>query len=292
MVESEDEIKDGYLVSKEMKKVRTIQLELLSKIDEVCKKYNLKYFGDSGTLLGAVRHSGFIPWDDDIDIVMLREDYDKLIEIANKEFKEPFFLQNAYNDKGYFREHMQLRNSNTTGILVDEGKKVLFNQGIFIDIFPLDEISNNIVERRIKNIRLNIYKKIFRIMFKKNEDTNLKIKSFLKKFIRKIFREERYHRMYEKFEKTCKKVIFKSNTVDKVSFLNKISSYRYIPKEYYLQSINVKFENTTIPIPKEYDKILKKFYGDDYMTPLQVSTSHGEVLFNVNKSYKETLKDL
>lgn len=288
----EEEAICNYKVSSEMKQVWKVELELLKKLDEVCKKNNLKYFGDSGTLLGAVRHKGFIPWDDDIDVVMLREDYDKLRKIANKEFKEPFFLQNAYNDKGYFREHMQLRNSNTTAILMYEGKKVSFNQGIFIDIFPLDEISNNIIERKIKSIKLNLYKRIFKIMFKKENDTNSKIKCCLKKIIRTVFKEENYYKMYDNFEKTCKKVMFKSDTVDKVSFLNNISSYRYLPKEYYLQTIEVAFENTIIPIPKEYDKILRKLYGDNYMTPLNVPTTHGQVLFNVNKSYKETLKDL
>ena len=186
----EEETICNYKVSSEMKKVWNVELELLKKLDEVCKKNNLRYFGDSGTLLGAVRHNGFIPWDDDIDVVMLREDYDKLIEIGNKEFNDPFFLQSAYSDTGYYREHAQLRNSNTSGILVYEGNSVEFNQGIFLDIFPLDEISSSAIERGLKCLKIKIYRKIFKLMFLKDGNSITKPKKIIKKLIKKIFRKE------------------------------------------------------------------------------------------------------
>lgn len=288
----EEEIRCNYKISSEMKQVWKVELELLEKLDEVCKKNNLKYFGDSGTLLGAVRHKGFIPWDDDIDVVMLREDYDKLIEIGNKEFNHPFFLQSAYSDKGYYREHAQLRNSNTSGILTYEGNSVEFNQGIFLDIFPLDEISSNAIERGLKCLKINIYRKIFKLMFLKDGKSISKPKKIIKNLIKKIFRRENYIKMYKKYENTCKNVIFKSGTVDKVSYTKKLKEYKYIPKEYFNDEINIEFENTIIPIPKEYDNILKKYFGNNYMTPIHVSTDHGQVIFDTEKSYKETLKNL
>ena len=90
---------------------------VISEFDRVCKKHHLKYYIDNGTLLGAVRHKGFIPWDDDINLVMLRKDYDLLISLYSNDFQGKFFLQSAYSDYGYFREHAQLRNSETTAIL-------------------------------------------------------------------------------------------------------------------------------------------------------------------------------
>ena len=94
----EEELRSGYLVSSKMKKIWAVQLDLLEQIKHVCSRYHLTYYADSGTLLGAVRHKGYIPWDDDIDIVMKRSDYNKLIEIAPIEFKKPYFLQSAHSE--------------------------------------------------------------------------------------------------------------------------------------------------------------------------------------------------
>ena len=96
-----DEIREGYKISSQMKKVWSIQLSLLKKVLEVCEKYDLKIWAEGGTLLGTIRHKGYIPWDDDIDLVMFRDDYDKLNEIASKEFKYPYFLQSSKTEKKF-----------------------------------------------------------------------------------------------------------------------------------------------------------------------------------------------
>ena len=88
-----EEERCDYKVSKEMKQIWAVELDLLHMFDTVCKKHQLRYFASDGTLLGAIRHHGFIPWDDDIDIAMLREDYDKLCKIGPAEFKHPYFFQ-------------------------------------------------------------------------------------------------------------------------------------------------------------------------------------------------------
>ena len=92
----EEETRQNYLISKEMKQVWACELDLLKKLLQVCEKYNLKCWADAGTLIGAIRDHGFIPWDDDIDVAMLREDYDKLVSIADKEFAHPYFFQTIY----------------------------------------------------------------------------------------------------------------------------------------------------------------------------------------------------
>ena len=131
------EKRGGYLVSHEMKKVWAVELDLLRQLIEVCQRENLRMWVDGGTLLGAVRHQGFIPWDDDIDVCMPRPDYDRLTAISGQVFKEPYFYQNAYTDKDYFAGHAQLRNSRTAAIRPSASFNP-FNQGIFIDIFVLE----------------------------------------------------------------------------------------------------------------------------------------------------------
>jgi len=117
----------------------------------VCKKNNIKYSLDAGTLLGAVRHKGFIPWDDDIDVVLLREEYEKLDKIASEQFLEPYFWQTFSTDPDHGRGFARLRNSSTTYILHSEqvGGKACFthNQGVFIDIFIFDKVPDDEVER-------------------------------------------------------------------------------------------------------------------------------------------------
>lgn len=104
---------------------------------KVCEKYGLTCWAIAGTMLGAERHKGFIPWDDDIDVALPRKDFQKLIEVAKLEFKDPYFLQTPRSDLGYYSSTIRLRNSNTTGIIVQDKKKKI-NNGIYIDIFPMD----------------------------------------------------------------------------------------------------------------------------------------------------------
>ena len=129
-----EEIRCGHTVSTHVKKVWACELNLLQEFAKVCDKHGLHFWIDSGTLLGAIRHKGFIPWDDDIDVVMFREDYDKLVAIAHSEFKDPYLFQTAYTEKQFVRGHAQLRDTRTTAIIPEEVYKD-FNQGIFIDIF-------------------------------------------------------------------------------------------------------------------------------------------------------------
>ena len=118
----QEEERCGYLVSAHMKKVWAVELDLLYQLDQVCNKYGITYYASGGTILSAERHKGFIPWDDDIDVMMLRDQYDLLCAHAD-EFEDPYFFQTGDTDEGYFRGHAQLRNSNTTGVLLEEVEK-------------------------------------------------------------------------------------------------------------------------------------------------------------------------
>lgn len=145
----EQEERCGYLVTQQTKQIWNIQLDMALHLLDVCKRHELKIWAISGTMLGAVRHHGFIPWDDDMDFVMFRDDYDKLLKIAKDEFKSPYFFQCAYTEKGYYRGHSQLRYEDTTMILPDEAKLgVDFNMGVCIDIFVADGFPEDEAERK------------------------------------------------------------------------------------------------------------------------------------------------
>lgn len=134
-------------------------MDLLLEFDRVCKKNGIKYMIDGGTLIGAVRHGGFIPWDDDIDVIMLREEYEKLNNIASREFSAPYFWQTYASDSDHGRGVARLRNSSTTYMLRSEmnGKKSQFrhNQGVLLDVFICDNIPDRADERSLFVKRLS-----------------------------------------------------------------------------------------------------------------------------------------
>ncbi len=129
--------------SKTLRKSQLIMLEILVEFDAICQKHHLKYWLDSGTLLGAVRHQGFIPWDDDIDISMPVEDYTKFQEIAQNELSENIFFQTIQTDKNFKFDYIKLR-SNKAKIVEfhEKNREVGYHQGVFVDIFPMLTLPN------------------------------------------------------------------------------------------------------------------------------------------------------
>ena len=140
-----------YLVNSSMKNIWAVELDLLLEFDRVCKKYNLKYFLIFGTLLGAVRHKGFIPWDDDIDVAMPRNDYEKLLSLT-QEFNHPYYLQTPFLKDGSCFSFLKLRNSNTSAV-TNKFSYETFNQGIWIDINPLDSYDIEHAEEKFSFVK-------------------------------------------------------------------------------------------------------------------------------------------
>lgn len=297
-----EEIRCDYTISAEMKKVWAVELDLLAELDRVCRKYNIKYCADGGTLLGAVRHKGFIPWDDDLDIAMLRSDYERLNKIAPTEFKTPYFWQTEETDPGSARGHAQLRNSDTTGILqaeYDNLRNNNYNQGIFIDIFPFDTVTDNPDALRIQDQRrLYLRREYSKVLytsqyyhFNPTKDSNGKYHLGIKTLIRHVFNMKDYREPYYAFIDEITK--YNRNTDSKYVAdlcmplpLKRLERYR---DDFYVLRYT-RFEFMQIPIFSNYDRNLKILYGDDYMIPLQASSEHGNVIFDVDKPYTWYLK--
>lgn len=284
-----EEIRCGYRVTKQRKEIWAIELDLLVEFDRVCKKNNLKYFIDSGTLLGAVRHKGFIPWDDDVDVVMLREDYDRLVKIADREFESPYFFQSAYSDRGYTRGHSQLRNSLTCGALKNEAEKEPFNQGMFLDIFVLDGVTED--EEKLKQQMDSLRNR----KQKMGQIFHIGVYGNFPKYILKLIRRQLFLHtdllsgLYKKYEQ-CARMYNDSEDVYLLTFYKTADQIKRFKKCWYDSVIYMPFEMLQCPVPVGYEGVLEGYYGKDYMTPYQAPNAHGELVIDTKHSYKEVLR--
>lgn len=282
-----EEERCGYTVSSDMKKVWAIELDLLEQFQKVCEKYSLTYYFSGGSMLGAVRHKGFIPWDDDIDINMMRQDYEKLCEVAENEFSHPYFFQTHYTDEGYTRAHAQLRNSETTGILNSELGCCRFNQGIFIDIFPMDKLPKD--QNKLKKMRNRIFlcRKLLALTCDYAVNTPKTLLKNIFHFAVTPFVNTK--KLYKKLEETSRQ--YNGEDADFVAPISTFPKQENLifPIADYDKTITVPFENTFVPIPAGYDDLLKIQYGD-YMTMRKENSYHGNIIFDTEKSYTEYLK--
>lgn len=283
----EEETRRGYTISKEMKKVWAVELELLSKLLEVCEKHKLRIWADGGTLLGTIREKGYIPWDDDIDMVMLRDDYDKLVSIAKEEFKSPYFFQCGYTDTFPYG-FSKLRKDGTCAILPNESN-TYYHQGIFIDIFPYDAIPNDEEEMLIQK---NEAEKRIRVLKLSRLDY-----SFINfKYNFKIFKAKRevnkkgFSHYYKEYENLFRKYNINDNKkISCISFHYDFTRFSR-DKLFYNDTIIMPFENISIPVPIGYNQILELQYGEKYMTPIKESSLHGTFeCLNPNISFLDIL---
>ncbi len=282
------EVRSDFLVDKKRKKVWAVELEMLEKLDEVCKKHGITYWVFYGTLLGAVRHQGFVPWDDDIDVVMFRDHYERFQEVAPYEFQEPYFFQNSYTDRRIWALS-KIRDSRTTGIEFRDLRD--FHQGIFIDIFPLDSVSDGIRE---ESIRLRDMQRLLWSLVTDPVNVLLCLKQELLEGKRKpsdiqIFLEiakkdirERF-RLFEKFNLT-----HFGETEDLNYIMEDIipSKYKSVKKEWFCETLYFPFEYMQVPVPIEYDKILTQCYGD-YHQYIPGGTAHENIILDPELPYDE-----
>jgi len=267
----------------DIQKVHEIDLMLLDKFIEVCDEYNLRWFADSGTLLGAIRKGEMIPWDDDIDVIMPRKDYNKLLQIANKAFKTPFFFQSPLSDK-YWNPTCKLRYDNSAFFSADKYSRNEYDnichRGIFIDIFVFDNVPED--AEKFETIQ-----EFLRFMF---------CFSSIKKYGTTDFKEKYDAKEVFKFMNDSITELsienLKSNYVANL-FFNYQRKYRNfkISKAAYSSYKEIDFKGLKhkLRIPIGYEEILKLWYGDDWRVEKKINSTHGvgAAFYDTENSYKK-----
>lgn len=229
---------------------KIILLQILSEIDAYCNRKGLTYFIDSGTLLGAVRHHGYIPWDDDIDLVMPREDYEKFITGFETSTCKVLSFKSSCD---YYYQYAKVNYSNSK--VIEFGVSPLDCLGINIDVFPLDGMPDNKFKRRIHQDTLMIWSKIRTLMVVVRSHLPLHLR-FLFPYRWTLLIIDYLGKKY-KYSESCLVGNIVATTV----------RHKEIPKKYFSDSVYLEFEGKKYPAPKDYDKYLRKLYGDYMKLP-------------------------
>lgn len=277
----EPEVRLGtYEVSARMKQLWAVQIDMVQELIDVCNKLGIKIYADGGTMLGAVRHQGFIPWDDDVDMAMLRADYEILMKEGPALLGEEYFLQNIQSDPYYRKRHARLRNNNTS-CWVEGASSSRDNRGVFVDIFPADSMPNNPRDFAKFFFKLRARKRaFFRV---RGVVTKLPKKWFLYLNDNVPFLSVKHK--FQRYEDLLKSVDAHSSSLTcEVGFLH---SAPFFPTVLFGEPQMVPFEYIKIPIMQGAHEALRLQYGDDYMTPRTLPASHRSFNFDVDQGWRE-----
>lgn len=238
---------DGSLLRRQQLRM----LELLEAVDLVCKKYDIPYWLSSGTLIGAARHRGFIPWDDDLDIEMLREDYLRLVKVLPKELPDKFVLQTHETDPNYISNYAKVRDMNSYLEETNTYDRIWKYQGIYIDIFTLEEIPFPLAwiaghmqgqiynQLNNKSLKQETMLRRIRRIYRFNSRIGFPVLRFLSKLIPGKKLRHSFGTAY--FKSRCREDIF--------------------------PLAEMEFEGKKFPVPHNTDALLRKIYGDYMKLP-------------------------
>lgn len=276
---------------KVIRRVVEIELDLLRKLKTVCEEHGLQLYMIYGTLLGAVRHGGVIPGDDDIDVALLREDYDKLLQLTD-EFKGKYFLQTPDSDEAFFGGYIKLRNLETTAVH-EQNRWTSCVEGIGIDIFPIDKGYADPVKEKKKLGKICFYQRLIYACIYGEARNYLDMPLLIwkaYKYLGKIWGKGRMIRGLNRALSSgdalnpSKLGIYSHYTMGKTAYT--------FSSEYFSSGIPMKYEDMTLLAPVNYKELLRRRYGQDYMNfSLQwnvIKNRHG--LYDVERPYTEYQK--
>ena len=270
----------------ELRKLQLIQSEILRDFKNICKKYNLTYFLVFGTLLGSVRHKGFIPWDDDIDVAMPTKDYLKFIEVSQSEFRNKYFLQTYNTDVEFHYSFAKIRKNNTT-MLEPTFKNCHIHHGIWIDIFPVISINNH-YEYKFKKFIINLcnYLTMDNFYASNKSEYDKILGSVGKHYLKVLYKTPKNWRLLVKNILINLFIFHAPNKTKKYCATLQAHLDKPCNSEWYNNYELLEFEGELFSVPSEYSNILKDIYGDYMKLPPIDQRKHHVSFVDFSHNYK------
>lgn len=252
--------KEIQLTSKQLRQMQLIQLEILIEFDRICRMNGIKYSLDGGSLLGAIRHKGFIPWDDDIDVIMLRSEYERFFQVCKNDLdNDRFFLQDHTTDSYYRLGYSRMLRKNTVYLRAGH-EHMNYRRGVFIDIFVLDNVPNSTISRKIHQFTCYCLRKILWSESGKILHSKSLGKQWFK-LLSLIPRDWIFYLLNQLLKRTNQK---KTELVRHMTYPYPKQCKYGIQHRYVEELIEVNFEGYTFLGSKYYNEYLTDLY-DDYM---------------------------
>ncbi len=278
----EGEEREGFYIEPMMKRAWAAQLEVLETVDEICRRNNIEYFASSGTLLGAIRHGGYIPWDDDLDIEMKRLDYERFLKIAERELPQGYKILNSRKWSKYGSSLSRVVNTMEIPLECERLQQFHgFPWSAGVDIFPLDYLP---VDKSEEDVMLKLFSLVYGLVYNWNLDVmseEEKIQSLreIELYCNTKFTEDKpYEQQLWLLVDRISSMYWDTETVAKeisIIYTMPTRPMARIPVSCYEQVKRVPFENTTVPIPIGYKQVLTAYYDEDYMIPKRGTAEHG-----------------
>ena len=279
-----EEVKNGFLVTKKRKRLFAVLLDLMVQFDSVCKKHNLRYFLCGGSLLGAIRHNGFIPWDDDIDVEMPRADYDKFVKLGS-EFAPPYYLENPHTDKYYAFSNTRLINDNTTALNPVFAFQPM-HHGVWLSIFPVDHWLESDTENFKAIDRLNYENSTYMRL------TNPWLDEKNRERIRKWSGRDPIE-VYDEIQRIASRYNSIDTKYSRRIVITMLGMLQLYFSEDFAASIPHPYEGYEFQIPIGWDRMLRIKYGDYMQLPPMEKRGnwHSTTIFDPDVPYQEFLEE-
>lgn len=277
------------MAKSEKKSLRRLQLEelaILKEFVEICKRHDLRYYILGGTLLGAIRHKGFIPWDDDVDVAMPRSDYERFLQIDRSEFVEPFALSTFEEDEGNHYPWARMTSSRMK--LINHMANIPRTESAWIDLIPLDGMPDGLVARTLHKLHLSFWWNLNQIVqFDRLVDQKRK-RGFLGRLSLRIASSFKwlssivdYKVCLRKLNSILASCPYESGSKDIINYLAAYGFDEIFPRSAFKEGSTYQFEDMKLVGPANADIVCRQIYGEGYMTPPPVcerNKHHAEII--------------